>query len=131
MKAKEAIREISQSPEYLELAELFNSACQDSNRPRPETIARIIQLYRTVGTKIEEVGERFLEQVTRSYRPKNGPSDKIYASAMGNTQVAINACLGQVREQLPVYIQLKRAFQLRKTRARTGKRAEVVSQTRS
>lgn len=112
MKAKEAVSKIKESGEYKELVDLI-SQLKDLSVPPADVLDRIQTLYKAVAEMVSQAEREFLEQVTRSYRPKDQPT-KIYASATKNVKAACDAFARQVKEQLPTFTLLFQVIQIEK-----------------
>jgi len=106
MRAKDIVAEIARSREYGELVEYWRLVSGDTDLLTAEAWEPIKELLDILEEKIGIEGESFLAQVTRSYRPKGCPPDKIYSRAVKNTDAAGDAFLRQVKQQMPVYFNL-------------------------
>ncbi|MBZ9577645.1 hypothetical protein KJA13_01230 [Patescibacteria group bacterium] len=129
MKVKDIIAEIAQCSEYRQLVELveFCELVRDDPDLRMADIWEdIYELLYVLEETIYTRRKAFLEKLTRSYRSKNAAENKIYFGGMQNVQAARDAFVRQVKEQMPVYIQLMDLIEAQ-TRAEKQKETAIAA----
>ena len=106
MKVKNIVAEIAQCSEYRQLVEFCELVRDDPDLRMVDIWEDIYELLCVLEETIYTQRKAFLEELTRSYRSKNALKNKIYFAATQNVQVARDAFVKQVKEQMPVYVQL-------------------------
>jgi len=106
MKAKEVVAEIVGSREYEELVKYWQKVSGDVKLLTTEIWQHINELLDVLSEKIYTERKDFLRVVTRSYRPRHAPENKIRFGAMPNAEAARDAFIREVGKQMPVYVDL-------------------------
>lgn len=108
MKAKEVVQRIAESEEYAQLVHFWELIGCDPNSVTAEVILapqaeqRFEELFEAVKKLVDKAIDAFLEEVTRSSRPKEAP-ELVPAGALEHAQEVIEALARQIRLQMPAY----------------------------
>lgn len=118
MKAKDLVAQVATTcaKEYQELCRLWETGLRQAEvatKVPNETLEKIIELTSRIRQKLFEAEEKFLEQITASYRRRQeapGVFRITSQSGIPNVRAGQKAFLQQIQKQMPVFYQVFEVF---------------------